>query len=75
MTSTVIGLPSRTMSSVVFSPGAIAFTRTDNDSESTIGDPLNLRITSPGLMPARAAALSGTTCATRAPSGAFSLKD
>ena len=50
--------PSRHISSGTLSPGAAAPTRCDNWPASTIEAPLNLRITSPTLMPACAAALS-----------------
>ncbi len=55
-------------------PRAQHATRTDS-ARNHRWRPLNLRITSPGLTPARAAALSGSTFDTSAPSGALSLKD
>ena len=64
-----ICLPWRHTSIFAFSPGVVVLTSIDSSAESRTGSPLYLRITSPALRPASAAALSGSTLDTSAPAG------
>ena len=50
-------------------PGGVSATRPGSSAESSMVFPFQARITSPGLMPARAAGLLSATELTSAPSG------